>query len=812
MSQVTQKVETHPHARTSIDLFTNRGFYGIMSVSLILKFIAPGHQARSTYSLHSERLAQSMWDREVSMVPRKKLDIPSEVSGRPVTNRGVHLQPFGFHGHWLDKASYWTKLMVSMGISWVVLITEGDSVRQKYHGKTSPIEVLLDAGIIPIIREQRGFPRPFTEHETVLWTLDVYAKYGLKPFWILRNEPLDEREWEGSEVPPNAWDIIMQVWAGGANFIASEGGYVGFPDGPGYSSNPFTRLKDYDCQWIFDEGKGFYTGHHYGKNRPRDYPYDAVTRHGAQLTEEAYRRLLDDYADDRSWWEEPIELLNSRRKKLKSPNLTALEDDVCWRGWELIAHWSLEAFGYVVPMAMTEGGWVPRDRPGSGPNTDIRMPHTTPKMVAKKTLQMFDIPSPFFAICPWLLADQDMGGSGWPFDAWHGWAYSDKYGRKKPVITTLQKVPPKEVQPRAEPMVVDVDGDTRDWSWIDESYGADFRRGNTTLRLIEVHEFEGPATLDVWVVDSDGLPVEGVPFYYYHPDAPALKDSGSDETGDEWYDRGVLKATGPDGRLAFPAGGPPCTPGECQGAIWPKGKGDVLDGLGLLAGTRNRRLNGMWQLVEEGTPPLPKPPARPKPRKQPEQPTTEPTERLGRPTWAMTVEYRSGPHIIAGTLSRAGIELTISDPWGNAVTVTSGSKPEHGPGGFEVVAPHEVKHTLTFLGETFEVLMKDGTTLVTFIETMPEPEPKPKPKPEPQPEPKPEPKPKPKPKPELKPEPKPKPQPESQPQPKPKPKPEPEPKPKPEPEPRPEPTKDRWELVLEKLDQIEKLIARLPHR
>ena len=30
-----------------------------------------------------------------------------------------------------------------------------------------------------------------------------------------------------------------------------------------------------------------------------------------------------------------------------------------------------------------------------------------------------------------LLADEDMGGSGWPFDAWHGWAYNDKYGRIK---------------------------------------------------------------------------------------------------------------------------------------------------------------------------------------------------------------------------------------------------------------------------------------------------------------------------------------------------------------------------------------------
>ncbi len=77
-------------------------------------------------------------------------------------------------------------------------------------------------------------------------------------------------------------------------------------------------------------------------------------------------------------------------------------------------------------MALTEGGWTPRDRAGSGGDIDIRMPHTTPKMVAKKTLQIYDAPSPFFAICPWLLADDAMlpeGYAGWPYDAWVGWAY-----------------------------------------------------------------------------------------------------------------------------------------------------------------------------------------------------------------------------------------------------------------------------------------------------------------------------------------------------------------------------------------------------
>jgi 3-oxoacyl-[acyl-carrier-protein] synthase-1 len=92
----------------------------------------------------------------------------------------------------------------------------------------------------------------------------------------------------------------MRTWSQAAQFIANNGGYVGFPDGPLYPFNPFDSMKAYDVQYLFDEGKAYYTGHHYGKNRPRDYPYDAVTRYGAQLTEEAYRRLLPDgqYPED----------------------------------------------------------------------------------------------------------------------------------------------------------------------------------------------------------------------------------------------------------------------------------------------------------------------------------------------------------------------------------------------------------------------------------------------------------------------------------------------------------------------------------
>jgi hypothetical protein len=353
-------------------------------------------------------------------------------------------------------------------------------------------------------------------------------------------------------------------------------------------------------------------------------------------------------------------------------------------------------------------------------------------MVAKKSLQMYDTPSPFFAICPWLVATSDMGGTGWFDDAWHGGAFSDKYGREKPVIHILQDTRPKEIEPRTEPMVIDVNGDTRDWAWVRRAYGASYRRQPELeavdtppeheeepaplLRLVEVHEYEGPATLDVVVVDGDGLPVEGIEFYYHHPEAPPTDEPAEHD----WYGQAVTGVTDATGRISFPVTGTRRAPYAYQGALWPKGRGDALEGLGLLANTRNRHLNGVWQLVGGDSLPTEDPDSDPD-----SAPHDDPVTR-GDPVldpddeppagWTMTVEHHPGARIIAGSLPREGIDVTITDPWGNASQVTSGSKPDHGPGGFEVVAPHVATYTLAFLDQAFEVQTHDGATFLTFVE------------------------------------------------------------------------------------------------
>jgi hypothetical protein len=159
------------------------------------------------------------------------------------------------------------------------------------------------------------------------------------------------------------------------------------------------------------------------------------------------------------------------------------------------------------------------------------------------------------------------------------------------------------------------------------------------------------------------------------------------------------------------------------------------------------------------------------------------------PSWKMDVDYRLGPPIIAGALPHAGINLTVTDPWGNAVTASSGSKPEHGPGGFEVLAPHPVKYTISFLDDTFEVKMEDGrSTFVTFSKLEPPEKPPEEPPEEPPVEP---------------------PQPPEEPPVEP---PEPPEKPPVGPPQPPAPPGDHWAMLFEKLELLEKLVAKLPKK
>ncbi len=102
-------------------------------------------------------------------------------------------------------------------------------------------------------------------------------------------------------------------------------------------------------------------------------------------------------------------------------------------------------------------------------------------------------------------------------------------------------------------------------------------------------------------------------------------------------------------------------------------------------------------------------------------PAPSPQQSPGRPgaKWSMSVVRQSrtdGVRAIAGSFPRQGIRLEVTDPWGNSVTVTSGSKPEYGPGGFEVAVWADAVYTLRFLEEAFQVDVKREIVILTFSE------------------------------------------------------------------------------------------------
>jgi hypothetical protein len=86
--------------------------------------------------------------------------------------------------------------------------------------------------------------------------------------------------------------------------------------------------------------------------------------------------------------------------------------------------------------------------------------------------------------------------------------------------------------------------------------------------------------------------------------------------------------------------------------------------------------------------------------------------------WKMSVERRPGLRLVAGTFPRADIPLTLSDPWGTTVSLVSGSKPEHGQGGFETPIWENTIYTIRFLDQTFQVPVQDDSVFVTFTELM----------------------------------------------------------------------------------------------
>jgi hypothetical protein len=87
------------------------------------------------------------------------------------------------------------------------------------------------------------------------------------------------------------------------------------------------------------------------------------------------------------------------------------------------------------------------------------------------------------------------------------------------------------------------------------------------------------------------------------------------------------------------------------------------------------------------------------------------------PGWTMTVERKPGLPLLVGRLPKEGLRVAVEDPFGNRAEVISGSKPEYGPGAFEVPAwIHRGNYTVSFLDQSFPIEIRDDLVMATFTQ------------------------------------------------------------------------------------------------
>lgn len=359
------------------------------------------------------------------------------------TNIGLHLKPAAHHTDWLgDKArrEYEIGILTRIHANWCTWITDGDSAMETIAEKPAPCW-LLDEGIVPITRDSTtGLPLDYQNIDFVLKLVAEFKPYGLRPAVILWNEPGDYREWHKKR--PTDWkEKFLAVWIQAARQVMDAGANAGFPDPLGKWSWFFERLPS-DIVDAFRDGRCFFSAHLYGKNRPVNYPEDDVSRYGTPLTETGYRVALDDFWDVPGFRDFTLGQINEQRKLLANRYKTFLDDTTCFGAWRNVYYEFERLHGFRPVTCMNEGGWVPKDRPGSGENVDYRWPMTTPKMVARLTVESLKVDHGMFALTPWI-------SYGWSDNGWYNnGSFSDvtdsdtgkPYGPEMPVIAALKNL------------------------------------------------------------------------------------------------------------------------------------------------------------------------------------------------------------------------------------------------------------------------------------------------------------------------------------------------------------------------------------
>jgi len=342
--------------------------------------------------------------------------------------RGIHWSASVYHPSG-SSLNWWINELLAMHIKWVKLLDDGKGSSREVCGS------LLDNGIIPIVRLYRHCPNPghlcAKEKETVGHLHALGVRY-----FETNNEPNLPVEWKDGEwLEGGRPEVVMEHWLRDARMVIELGGYPAFPA----LAQCAHHGESGSIPWYV---KAFAWLHDHAYEAARD-----VFTSGAWIA--VHDAVLNHcYREGYSWhFEYPYDPICQEDQ----PGKTIMLDDNSLIGHRVPATLLHEHFGLRVPVISTEGGiFAPN---GGWQQWDDRYPGYDYEGHAERVVAMFEwlrvnAEDYFFAMCPWLIANERMGHSdpAWTQDAW----YRD--GRELPVIAAVKAMGPEPVAPLPMPL------------------------------------------------------------------------------------------------------------------------------------------------------------------------------------------------------------------------------------------------------------------------------------------------------------------------------------------------------------------------
>ena len=425
---------------------------------------------------------------------------------------------------------FWSEQLQAMGIKWVKVVDDGGGSGLLLARR------LVDIGVMPVVRLYWPEQNPGNIGSRGIDAVREYLKWGVC-YFETNNEPDLALEWKDRRRPENWLDIVVDNFIHDADRIIEAGGYPAVPAfGVGCLRNPYQAIVERGRRDILDGG-AWGAVHNYCLARPLEYPNDAINTQGIPITEQEWHGAGGMWA-----WEMGLDDVNEARQEFKQPDASILTDATCFRAFEQVNHYVVEACGHSIPLMMTEGGYNVGQRAGTTFGDDPRYPKPTPLRTSALSRRMFEymdgtepllgdfVPDYFFCAMPWLIANYRMHVYQPPAEEqgpWFSHKYDDEWGLdgELPLVQMLKDLPGRVRQngPVPAPWLVkresDVLGDAWDsrLDWIGVRYVPWPSMNRPAWKLIEARwldeeEAKGKCSIFVKALDERGNPLAGETF------------------------------------------------------------------------------------------------------------------------------------------------------------------------------------------------------------------------------------------------------------------------------------------------------------